>query len=390
MVRSQLKMANQSWNNDDLKKMIQTIGNGIAEGGLPEGDSFGPQAIHSVVQDPQFKSMLSSVSDSFGLDSNHADDISDMLNSPTFANDILEMTSSLNIDSIVETAGGMFGMDNGKLDGIKQSISTAKHGLADLYNTPSDISVTINITQANAYTGYRKKLTVKRLRYSSDNGGKWQQEKQKLVLNIPSGTRHGKMIQVDGEGDEYMNSANELRRCNLQISVNVENDPNFRLVGNDFYYTLDTDLSDFNVDKYYAIKFLDEEEITLFKPSSFPLKNRLVGVVDSLGMPPGDSIGDQASDAPIVEVTDPPPNDCCIGKLFVLFNLRVCHDGHKVLTLDNPPPHSPTNATAAPAECTTIITNAQDPRSTAAAAPESPGGGVYEIKEWSKHFVVLI
>ena len=297
--------------NDEFKKIMSSLGNGMTDSNMDSS----LMNIQDVMQNPQFKSILTNVSGSLGLElDNDTDELMSVFNNPDFANNLMEMTSNLNVDNIVETAGGMFGVDHGKLEMIKNSISNAKDGLSDMINTPSDVSVDIEITQSNAYMGFRKKMSIKRLRYID---GEWLQEKQKLVLTIPSGTRHGKVMKITGEGDEYMNSTNELKRCNLLINVKVKNDPHYQLVGDDFYYKLDVDISDFDIDKSYEIKFLDSETITLFKPCSFPLRNRLIGVVDNLGMVPDSSVEESTSGVSesLIEHT--------IGKLFILFNLKL-------------------------------------------------------------------
>ena len=288
-------------NNPNIKQMMDSM----------EGSDIDGFSITDVIENPHFQSVVENISGSLGVEK--TDDIYSIVKSPDFAGDIMDMAGKLDIDNILETAGGIFGMDHTKLNDIKSSITSAKNGLNDMMNAPSDISVKVTITQSDAYRGIRKKMSVKRLRYD-DKSNTFMQEKQRLALNIPPGTRSGNIITVDDEGDEYMNSQNELIRTNLNIEINVTVNDTYQLIGNDFYYKLDVPYEDFHKDMYYTVKFLDDEDIILFKPQTFRPINRLIGTIDNLGMIPDTTamLSHETND------TDTPHD---IGKLFILFNL---------------------------------------------------------------------
>ena len=288
--------------SDKLQDTMKTIENSNL---LNDLDTFD---LKEILKNDEFKMIVSNISNNF---MSNGDDLNNIMNSPGFADEIMDMASNIDIDNIVTTAGGMFGLESGKLSTIKDSMASAKKGLTDMYNTPSDVIVEITISQGEAYLGRRKKMTVKRISYVNS---KPFQEKQRLIIHIPPGTRHLKEIKIENEGDEYL-SDSELKRCNLIIKVNVKDDPNFKLIGDDFYYTLDVNLMDFTKDMYYNISFVDGDIITLFKPKDFALKGRLVGVIDNLGMTP------ENTDELVGDIASKTSNK--IGRMFVFFNIAT-------------------------------------------------------------------
>tara|TARA_Y100000389_G_scaffold51995_1_gene47757 strand:+ start:1057 stop:2112 length:1056 start_codon:yes stop_codon:yes gene_type:complete len=294
------------------KDLISNITNNNFESNNPL------ESIDHLLKNDQFKNMLQNLSGTLGVDSQ---EISSTLDDPNFSKELTNMASNIDISKIANMAGGLFNIDKDQIDQIKDSISVATNQMKDLVSKPSDISITIDISACDSYTGIRKKITVKRLRYESAKHA-FVQERQKLVLNIPPGTRTGRKFVISNEGDEYLNSKEELNRSDLIIHINVEDDEKFQLIGNDLYYNLSTSVSDFLEDKFYKITFIDSVEITLFKPKEFKLQGRLVGLVKGLGMPPDSDKSETSSETESsiteerVEVAEP------VGDLIILFNIK--------------------------------------------------------------------
>lgn len=205
-------------------------------------DANDPMAsIDHILKNSQFKEMLSNLSGTLGVDSN---EISSTLDDPNFSKELSNMASNIDVSKIANMAGGLLNIDPNQINSIKDTLSQATNHVKDLVSKPSDITISIDISAADSYKGIRKKITVKRLGYESSKHA-FVQEKQKLVINIPSGTRSGKKFIINNEGDEYFNSQEQLCRSNLEITINVEDDDKFKLVGNDLYYHLNVNIKDF-------------------------------------------------------------------------------------------------------------------------------------------------
>lgn len=268
--------------------------------------------IKAIMQSKKFKDTLSSLGGSFGMDS---DELQDTISSPGFADELSSMANNLDIDSLLETAGGILPkglVDDDMLNTVKKGLTEVKGSVTDLLNKPNDVEVTITITQEQAYTGYRKHLNVKRLKYESSKQAMIQ-EKQKLVLNIPAGiTEEGFTMKVDGMGDEYF-IKKELKQSDLIVKIYVEPNKEYKVVGRNFIYNLHVSLIDFLEDKAYNITFIDGEKIVLKKPKTFRLRNRIVGIVEGLGMP-----------APPKEVmnSESSEEESSFGDMIVLFNIK--------------------------------------------------------------------
>ena len=283
-------------------------------------DASNPMAsIDQILKNTQFKEMLNNLSGTLGVDSN---DISSTLDDPNFSQELSNMASNIDMSKLANMAGGLLNIDPTQINSIKDTLSQATNHVKDLVSKPSNITISIDISASDSYKGIRKKITVKRLRYDSSKHA-FVQEKQKLVLNIPSGTRSGKKFDINNEGDEYFNTQEQLCRSNLEITINVEDHEKFTLVGNDLYYHLNVSIQDFLNDKYYDITFIDSEVVTLFKPKEFKFEGRLVGIVKGLGMPPEfiESNSDQTNDE-LDNDSNKDTKEITIGNLIILFNIK--------------------------------------------------------------------
>lgn len=265
--------------------------------------------LNQIVKSKQFQETLGSLSQSLGVD---GDEIQKTINDPQFASSIGDMANSLDLDSILSTAGNIIGADSDQLKMVKQGISGMQNNLSDILNKPKDVEVSVTITQAQAYSGYRKHLQVKRLVFDSAKNA-MVQEKSKLVINVPAGINSGYVMNVEGYGDQYYSSDKQLKNSNLLVTINVESHEDFKLLDKDLVYKLNVQLSEFSEDKTYEVTFLDGESIKLFKPKTFKPKGRLVGIIKGLGFPP-----------------DPESDSEDFGDLIILFNLKWKGEGKMV------------------------------------------------------------
>tara|TARA_B100001287_G_C22653890_1_gene516638 strand:- start:542 stop:1729 length:1188 start_codon:yes stop_codon:yes gene_type:complete len=288
---------------------------------MGNGDTSLGGALDNILNNESLKDMVSDFSKKLGVDS---DEVKNTLSDPNFSNEIKEQLSNFNISKIADVAGDLLKISPDTTGAIKNSLAAAQDKLSDLVSKPKDVEITLDINKSESYKGSRKKITVKRLKYESSKNA-FVQEKQKLVINVPPGTRNLKKFIIESEGDEYVNSKNELNRSNLIVTIKVEEDPNFLNVGNDLYYTLPVTLNDFLEDKYYKIKFIDMEEITLFKPREFKLSNRIIGKVEGLGMPPNpesEPLEEEKEIGGTPLETSNDSKDVNFGDLIIMFSIK--------------------------------------------------------------------
>jgi DnaJ-class molecular chaperone len=88
-----------------------------------------------------------------------------------------------------------------------------------------DLNLQVQVTLVESYNGKQVDAT-----FNMPSG-----RPQTVTINVPAGIDHGDTIRYNGLGDD---SIPNIQRGNLNVTVHVIPDPNFRREGNDVYTTL--------------------------------------------------------------------------------------------------------------------------------------------------------
>lgn len=225
-------------------------------------DIINVDQIQNIIHSDQFNSIFSQVSQSLS-------------NNPSFKDgDIKSVLEPDNISNMVSNC--------------MNTVNTILPNVVDSFGNlgkSSDINVDVDITLNNAYTGIRKKITIKRKSIDPASDTIYI-EKKKFVLTILPGVQHEQIITINKEGDVRSNK--DSTRGNVNIKIFIEDHDDYtRLNDDDLLVNIKTPIQSLMSDEksYYKIKALDGDDIMLFVDSSFVVENRLIGCVKNKGMP---------------------------------------------------------------------------------------------------------
>ena len=215
--------------------------------------------IQNVVQSDQFNQIFSQVTSSLSK-SGFIDENIQKLDSENLGNIVSSCVSTVNniLPSVVDTIGN-----------IQKGCN-------------KDLNLDIDISLQEAYSGIKKKMTVKRKSWDSTINEMYT-EKKRFIFNILPGVRDNHIITLEKEGD--VKSSSDSTRSDIKITIHIEDNKEFYRNGNDLIKVIPTSLSAFGKKAYYFVELLNKDNVALYIDDDFKIQNRLIGLVEGKGMP---------------------------------------------------------------------------------------------------------
>lgn len=222
-------------------------------------DLINVDQIQSVVQSEQFNQIFSQVTSS--------------LSKSGFIDENIQKLDSDNLGSLVSSCVSTV---NNILPSVVDTIGNIQKG------GNKDLNLDIDISLQEAYSGIKKKMTVKRKSWDSSINEMYT-EKKRFVFNILPGVEDNHVITLEKEGD--VKSASDDTRSDIKITLHIEDHKEFYRNGNDLIKVIPTSLSAFGKKTYYFVELLNKDKVALYIDDDFKIQNRLIGLVEGKGMP---------------------------------------------------------------------------------------------------------
>ena len=239
--------------------------------------------------------------------------ITEMINSDEFSNIFNQVSTAVNNSGLMNDTTLKNAFENQDLNSMVSScMSSVNNILPAVVDTigntfkASDIKIGIDITINEAYSGVRKKISVKRQSVNSDKTD-FIIDKKKLIINIPPGVVNQHVIKVDSEGD--CKSLTDKSRSNVLITININNNTPFIRKDNNLFLYKNVTIDSLNNHKIFNLTHLNDEEYSLKISDSYIVKDRLTGIIKNMGMPINDD-----------------SEEVSFGDLIILFNISSSDD----------------------------------------------------------------
>lgn len=239
--------------------------------------------------------------------------ITEMINSDEFSNIFNQVSTAVNNSGLMNDTTLKNAFENQDLNSMVSScMSSVNNILPAVVDTigntfkASDIKIGIDITINEAYSGVRKKISVKRQSVNSDKTD-FIIDKKKLIINIPPGVVNQHVIKVDSEGD--CKSLTDKSRSNVLITININNNTPFIRKDNNLFLYKNVTIDSLNNHKIFNLTHLNDEEYSLQISDSYIVKDRLTGIIKNMGMPINED-----------------SEEVSFGDLIILFNISSSDD----------------------------------------------------------------